>query len=961
MDGLLFTNADLDQELIEKENRQKERERLSKVKREQEEKEKKEKEKKEKVYDKTLFLLDGYSIIYKSYWAFISRPLTDRNGNNISAYYGFFQTLLHILKDNKMDGLAVTMDEKEPTFRHILYPEYKATREKAPEDLHSNVKPIKETLRKMNIPVVSKSGFEADDVMASLATKAEENGWKTVIVSGDKDLCQLVSPSCAILRPPKKKGDSQYRMMGRDDVKEEYGVYPEQIVDFLSLLGDKADNVPGVNGIGEKGAVRLLGEYVSLEGIYRHLNSLKESERKRLEEGKDNAFLSKKLVVLSKDAIPDDFDLESLKSSSFTLSGALSDFEEKNLKSLVVRVRPKKEESMKSEETDSETGVETKKENLLNESEMYLLDKGSYNIQRSMEEVEASWDDIVSFKDGTIALFILSEGKNVYGFSYLTEPLKATYVPVGQGGITKEDFLALFEKYISSKKIKVIVHSGKELLKTLFEMSLSCDIVSDTMIESWLLSSNDGVYTLEVLCGKYFSKTLLDIKDVTASCALESVDEGVLALYSSLRADYTGRLERVLARRLYEKGLDKIYREMELPLLVVLSKMEREGIILSPERIEKLKNETDKRVKELVDAIYLLAGYSFNINSTQQLSRLLYDERKLEKGKKTMRGYSTDTATLESLKSSGDPIIGYLLEYRQLSKLKSTYIDVLPSLRDENGRVHTTFLQTGTATGRLSSRSPNLQNIPVRTEEGRLIRSAFIPANGRVFISADYSQIELVVLSWMSGDENLQKAFLSGEDVHRYTAALIYNKDGSEVTSHERRVAKTINFGIMYGMSAFRLSNELGITRHEAQEFITRYFERYSRVKSFVEETVKNGERDGYVRTYWGHEREIFGIRSRNKTEKAAAERTAVNTVIQGTAAEIMKKAMIAIADEMEKRGMKSKMILQVHDELIFEAVNEEKDTLEALIREKMEGCVTLPVPLRVSIESGLSWGDMHL
>ncbi len=963
MDGELFSSADLDQELIEKENRKKERERQEKLLKKEEEKKRLEEEKKEAVYDKTLYLLDGYSIIYKSYWAFVSRPLTDREGNNISAYYGFFQTLFHILKENTMDGLAVTMDEREPTFRHLMYPQYKATREKAPDDLHKMVDPIRKTLQKMNIPVVSKAGFEADDVMASLCDMAGGKGWKAVIVSGDKDLCQLVSDHVSILRPPKKKGDSRYTMMGRDEVKAEYGVYPEQIVDYLSLLGDAADNVPGVSGIGEKTAVRLLSEYVSLDGIYRHLDAFKEKERKRLEAGRDDAYLSRKLVELSKDALDETFDIESLKCENFTLSRSAEDFEERNLKSLVIRAKARKGSTGEGEE-EEKTGSVERSEPLLNESERYLLDRGNCRTVTSLEEVRRDFESISLFSGGVISLFLLSDGylpsSPIHGFAYSSEPLKSVYVPVGNTGISEDDMTALFREYLSSGRIKVIAHSAKPVIRLLSQRGVDITVHSDTMISSWLVSSNDGVYNLDFLAGRYFSQTLLTLSDITGGAPLDDVDPTLLAKYSSLRADYTYRLERVMARRLAEKGLEKVYREIELPLLKILSDMEDRGIYLSKEKINALKEKTDSRVHELEEEVYLLAGYRFNINSTLQLSKLLYDERKLEPGRKTMRGYSTDTETLEGLRKSGDPIISYLLEYRQLSKLKSTYIDVLPSLWDENGRVHTTFLQTGTATGRLSSRSPNLQNIPVRTDEGRLIRSAFVPGEGKVFISADYSQIELVVLSWMSGDDALREAFLSGQDVHRYTAALIFNKNAEDITSAERRVAKTINFGIMYGMSPFKLSNELDISRAEAKDFITRYFERYSKVKAFVEKTVKDAERDGFVRTYWGHMREIQGINSRSKTEKAAAERTAVNTVIQGTAAEIMKKAMIAVSDEMKKRSIKASLILQVHDELIFEVDEADADELEKLVKEKMEGAAELSVPLKVSVERGHSWGDMH-
>ena len=751
-------------------------------------------------------------------------------------------------------------------------------------------------------------------------------------------------------------------MMDREGVKEAYGVYPEQIVDYLSLLGDSADNVPGVSGIGEKTARRLLEEYVSIDGIYRHLDDLKPSEKKNLIQDRESLELSRKLVVLSSDAVPDDFDINALSVSNFTPSEASSDFENLNLRSLVVRTGKKSTDG--ENETEKTESEETESRSLLGEKEKYLLEKGMYNTICTRDGVMKDWERISSFKGGVIALYLLSEdyvpSSPILGFAYSPEPLTATYVPVGNGGITEDEMTEIFSSFLPTGRMRVTAHSSKSIISILAARGIECRIEDDTLLGSWLISSNDAVYSLDVLCGKYFSTTLLSAQDITHGGRFSDVETEIIARYCSLRADYTSRLARVVSRRIHEKGLEDIYRNMELPLVRVLESMEREGIYLSLERMDELKAKADSRVKELEEAIYLAAGYTFNINSTMQLSRLLYEERGLEKGKKTMRGYSTDTATLEGLKSSGDPIIALLLEYRQLSKLKSTYIDVLPTLRDATGRVHTTFLQTGTATGRLSSRSPNLQNIPVRTDEGRLIRSAFVPSEGCIFISADYSQIELVVLSWLSGDRGLQEAFLSGEDIHRYTAAMIFNKKSEDVTTAERRVAKTINFGIMYGMSAFRLSNELEISRHEAASFITRYFERYRTVQDFVSATVKDAEEKGYVRTYWGHVREILGINSRNKTEKAAAERTAVNTVIQGTAAEIMKKAMLGVTSEMAGRSLRSKLLLQVHDELIFEVPLEEADEMEALIKEKMEGAVSLPVPLKVSVERGHSWGDMH-
>ena len=964
MTDTLFSEADLDPELMEIERKKKERERVAEEDRKAQEKKKEEESKSQFTWDKTLYILDGYSIIYRSFFAHISKPILDKKGDNINAYFGFFQTLFSFLGTYEMDALAVAMDEKGPTFRHELYPEYKANRESAPQDLHAQVEPIKETLKKMGIPVISKVGFEADDIMASLSKWANDRGWNVVICTGDKDLCQLVGDHVFALRPP-KKNEKKHVLMDREGVKEFYGVYPEQIVDYLTILGDSSDNVPGVKGIGDKGAVKLLTEYLTLDGVYRHLDSVSKGARVKLEEAKSNIELTRTLIKLRYDAAPEGFDLESMKISSFDISAAADDFMARDMKRLA-SVAASKKNGGEGKTALLEKNVEQEEEKdivLLTQGERYLLEKGKYDIVNTKEELEKRLDKAISFLSGETSIEFLTDGylpsSPLLGVSLSFEPLSAFFVPFGEEGIKVEEFASISEKYLNGK-MKVIAHSAKSQIERSRYYSIPLTITSDTMIEAWMVNSNEGVYSLDFTVSRFFSQTLLSIDDIRGNNSVSSLSVEEKAKYTNLRADYIQRLSRVLERRLHERNLWEAYTTMEIPLITILSEMERNGILLSSEKMQELKESIDKRISDLVDTIYKEAGYEFNINSTLQLSKLLFEERMLPPGKKTQRGFSTDTATLEGLRETGDPIITNLLEYRTLSKLKSTYIDVLPTLRDEEGRIHTSFLQTGTATGRLSSRNPNLQNIPVRTDEGRLIRNAFVPGEGNVFISADYSQIELVVLSWMAEDQNLRNAFLSGEDVHKYTAALIYEKDVKDIDQKERRVAKTINFGIMYGMSAFRLSNELGISRGEASQFIEKYFQRYSGVKAFVEKTVKEAEENGFVKTYWGHRREIVGINSRNKTEKAAAERTAVNSVIQGTAAEIMKKAMIEVDKALKERALKTKLLLQVHDELIFQVPLSEADEVESLIKEKMEGAVSLPVPLKVSVERGNSWGDMH-
>lgn len=950
----LFSELDLDPEMIELERKREERKKLEEVKTVVEEHFPVEPQ----VFDKKLYILDGYSVIYRSYFAHITSPLTDKDGNNISAYFGFFSTLFSIISNYGMDYLAITMDEKAPTFRHEMYPLYKANREKAPEDLHQQVPLIRKSLAKMGVKVLSKPGFEADDVIASLTKKAKERGIDSIMVTGDKDLCQLVDDHVFALRPP-KKGESKYTLFGAKEVKAAYGVEPGQIVDYLSILGDASDNVPGIKGLGEKGAVKLLTEYLTFDGIYRHLDSLSAGVKKKLVEGRESGELSRKLVKLSFDALDDDFDFAPLSVDLIDKAAISSDLEEKGFKALARRALAGT--GLKTEDIKVEEVVENK---LLTEKEREALSgPGSFVVIEKADELDRILKEIETFHGRTISLELLTDGYEnnaeslAFAFSY--EPKKAYFVSLLDGGRAVLDILG---SYLKDGRIRVVAQDAKYLLKHLWKDGLDSEgIIFDTMIASWLIDSNANVYSLEDLATRFFSETLMNLADFKEKGkSVSDCPKEILVRYLSERADYILRLHRVLERRLHEKSLVEVFKSYELPLVRILAKMEIEGIYLSEERMEDMRIKTDERLSELVATIYSLSGHEFNINSTMQLGKVLFEERNLPVGKKTQRGYSTDTATLEGLKVTGDPIVELVLEYRQLAKLKSTYIDVLPTLRDEDGRIHTSFLQTGTATGRLSSRNPNLQNIPVRTDAGRLIRSSFVPRDGYMFLSADYSQIELVVLAYMTDDPGLTEAFRKGIDVHRFTASVIFSKSIEEVTPAERRISKTINFGIMYGMSAFRLSGELGISRGEASEFIKTYFDRYDGVRQFVEKTNKSASELGYVKTEFGHIRDIIGINSSNKTEKAAAERVAVNTVIQGTAAEIMKMAMIGIAKKLEEGNFKSKLLLQVHDELIFEVLEEEKDEVEKLVRDTMENAVKLSVPLRSSIETAYSWGDMH-
>lgn len=952
----LFSEADLDQELLAINSKSKDRKKENAI----EIKEKKE----DKDFSKRIFIIDGYGLIYRSYFAFITRPLLDNNGKNVSAYFGFFNTLFSLFRDYSFDYFVVALDAHGPTFRHEMYPEYKANRDAAPDDLHAQVPLIEETLKKMNIPYISKVGFEADDLIATICAEANRHEIDAVMVTGDKDLLQLVGRHVQALRPP-KKNQPKYEFFGPEEVFKEYQIRPDQIVDYLSLLGDSADNVPGVKGIGEKGAVKLLEEYVSLDGIYRHLDSLPKGNRSKLEEGKDSAYLSKALVTLKSDVFTiETFDDPAFLVSKIDYASGIPEFEKNNCKSLarsaVALSHGEVKVEEKSEVKEEEKAVNTPPE---------LLGLGSYQTVSDIKILRALFEE--AYRKGGLIAFdtettdVDMRNAELVGFSFSYQIKKAYYAPLvseGEKLLDRQDVIKLFEDYFVSGKLGIIGQNVLFDLGVLSKLGIeNVRVVFDTMLASWLLDTESERFNLDFLAGKYLSYETIHYDDVVkkgSTFADVPVDEATR--YSGEDSDLAWRLKLLFEPMLEEKGLMSVYQSYELPLIKVLLGMEREGVLLDKNFMESLSQTLNKRKDELKSDIIAIAGHDFNLNSPLQLSKVLFEERKLETGKKTRNGFSTDTATLEGLKNSGDPIIEKILEYRGVAKLLSTYVETLPTLADENGRIHTSYLQTGTATGRLSSRNPNLQNIPIRTDDGRLIRSAFIPKEGCVFLSADYSQVELVVLSHMSGDENLQKAFREGGDVHRYTASLIFDKKLEDIDAHERRVAKTINFGIIYGMSAFRLAGDLGIPREKAKSFIETYFARYSGVSSFIAETIKKAERDGYVKTLGGHVRRINAINSRNKVEKQAAERVAVNTVIQGTAAEIMKKAMIDIYADMENEGLKSKLLLQVHDELIFEVYEDELEKLTKIVRDRMENAAKLAVPLRVGIETGKRWGDMH-
>jgi DNA polymerase-1 len=918
---------------------------------------------------KQLFIIDGYGLIYRSYFAFINRPMTDLEGNNISAIFGFFRMFFSIINKSVPTYLAVAMDSLTPTFRHELYEEYKATREKTPEDLHAQIPIIEQMLEAAGVPVLREDGLEADDLIASLAGKTGQMDVEAVIVSSDKDLLQLISPSVSALRPVKK----DMLWFDRERVFEEFGIYPEQVVDYLALIGDSADNIPGVKGIGPKGAVKLLSTYPSLEEIYEHLDEQTPAVRKKLEQSREQAFLSQKLAQLHKEAEVC-CDLEKLSVGNFKFEKMEQYFLKINSKSLAKEAASygggnRKQKAPKSSMqpdlfgSDDDQGAPAK-----SGPDPELTGEGVYHTVTGLPELgnlieKLREAGLFAFDSETDSLDEMVA--RPVGFSFCCNAREAYYLPLIAGGkqvLDPEDVKRMLRSLLEDPDVRVVGQNIKYDYKVLKRWGIEiANCYFDTMIAAWLLDAGSGQFGMDALARQYLDYTPTSYKEVVPSGSIFSdIQLEKAAAYAAEDADITFRLFTLFSAMIESRGMNSLLFELEMPVLGILAEMELKGMHLIRERLEEYGKEIQERIEKLEQQIFTECGREFNINSTKQLQEVLFEQRSLSPAKKTKTGYSTDTSVLEEL-AKVDVVPQWILERRGLVKLKNTYIDALPALiNPETGRIHTSFLQTGTATGRLSSRNPNLQNIPIRSKDGRMIRSAFVPSEGRIFLSADYAQIELVVLAHVADDPGLKEAFLTGVDVHRHTGSLIFDVPLEQVTDQQRRIAKTINFGVMYGMSAFRLSRELDIPRKQASQFIDAYFSRYSGIRSFMDRIVYEAEKTGKVSTMLGHERIIGAITSRNKTEKAGAERIAVNTPIQGTAADIMKKAMITVTGRLRKAGLHADLILQVHDELIFEVDPAEVEEVSAAVRDEMERVVELNVPLHVSIETGSSWGEMH-
>jgi DNA polymerase-1 len=960
-----------------------------------------------------LYLIDAYGLIYRSYFAFLSRPLRNAQGQNVSALFGFARTLISLLDEGaslangkgasggiqKPRYLAAVFDSRTPTFRHKKYPEYKATRQKAPEDLHAQVPLVEETLRALGVPVLQAEGYEADDIIATLVSRCREEGRPCYIFSSDKDLLQLVGEGVWELRPAKTASDGKsagglpYDCIGPDEVKAEWGVDPNRVLDLLSLTGDSSDNVPGVKGVGEKTAVKLMARYGSLDEIYNNIAGIEGAIGKKLAAGKESAYFSKSLITLECQVPLFVKSIDELSVENLDRPAGARVLLREGIRQSALALDPQAGQASADAAGSEEAAPNTNPAGSVKiagpdrtPADPALLGEGSYRIVLDMKELEKILEQGRAQK--LLALDFETDSLDAWnahpiGISLAVQPKEAVYVPVAghrrgemEGADTHLGFRfeerspfvdpaevrkALADVFADSE-MTVVAHNAKYDYKVSRGWGIprwACKIW-DTMVAAWLDDPERNNYSLDSLAAFHFGYAPIAYNDIVPKgSTFADVDLETAARYSGEDADLTLRMMRRLEGRIQKTGSGKLFTDLEMPLLPILAEMEGEGIMIEKQVLWDYGTELAKELGDIEDQTYKTVGHEFNLGSPKQLQEVLFTERRLTPGKKTKTGYSTDMAVLEEL-AREDPVPALILRHRILAKLKSTYADTLPNLADAESRLHTNFVQTGTATGRLSSREPNLQNIPIRDEEGRRIREAFIARPGQVLISADYSQIELVILTHLSGDKNLIAAFQEGKDVHARTAALIFGIPEEEVKPDQRRMAKTINFGVMYGMSAFRLANELGISRTEAASFIDAYFKTYAGIRRFIDSLIKETEETGYVSTIFGRRRYIMAINSRNKTEKKAAERVAVNTPIQGSAADIVKIAMLKLDQALAEQRSPAKLLLQVHDELILECPERDAPGAAALVREVMENAVQLKTPLRVRVETGKRWGDFH-
>ena len=892
-----------------------------------------------------LVLLDGYALLYRAYFAFIRAPRINSRGENTSAVFGLTLQLGKLVEDCRPTYLAFVLDTSKPTFRDELYPDYKGTREKMPEDMREQIPWARELMEDgFKVPILEYDGYEADDVIGSMARLSAARGIETVIVSGDKDFYQLIDPDTRLYN--RKGAGEETEWVGPENASDRLGVPPEKTVDFLALMGDSSDNVPGVKGIGKVAAGKLLAQFASLEDIYARLEEVKpEGLRKKLEEDRANAFLSRQLVTIHTD-IGLEVNWDKLRYELPDKAKLSEIFERLEFRSLRERYGLDEPAPEKKEPAGGK----------------------NYRLADSVEKLQEAAGQIR--KAGLFAVDVETTSLDplqakLVGVSLACRNDEAWYVPLAHKdgkNVSLEHVQKIIGPLLADPAIGCVGQNIKYDFSVLSRQGMETEgIVGDPMIASYLLDPGLRSHKLDVLAESLLGYRMQPYEEVTrrgeGQVLFDEVPVAEACFYSCEDADITLIIHHKLNERLTAENLDRLYLEVELPLIPVLARMEMAGVAVDVPYLERLSAEMQQRLEELEKTAWKLAGREFNVNSTQQLAQVLFDELKIKPGKKTKTGYSTDSSVLESLWEE-HPLPGVMLELREVAKLKSTYVDALPrEVNPVSGRIHTSFNQIVAATGRLSSSNPNLQNIPIRTEEGRRIRRAFVPsAADRVLVGADYSQIELRILAHLSGDKSMIQAFTDGLDIHTETSARLFGVEPQKVTTEQRSRAKTINFGVLYGMGAHRLSNELKIPYKEAKQFIDDYFDRFPKIRQYIDWQVASAREKGWVTTLKGRRRSLPEINSSNRALRQNAERIALNSPIQGSAADLIKVAMIEVDRALREKFPQAKMILQVHDELVFDVPERQAEEVGELVRERMENAVRLEVPVRVDLGRGRNW-----
>ena len=890
----------------------------------------------------TLYLVDGSSYIYRAFYGV--RHLSTSTGIPTNAIYGFGTMLNRVLRERSPIYMAIALDAPGPTFRHDLSPDYKANRPRMPEDLSEQIPFIKRLITALGIPYMEIPGYEADDIIGTLATWASDQGAEVVMLSGDKDLLQLVNPKVHMWDSMKDE------VFGPAEVEKRFGVPASQVVEVMGLAGDSSDNIPGVPGIGPKTAQRLIKEFGSIENLLSALDRVsKEKERKRLEAHSDQAIMSRALAKIKCD-VPLDKDWQEFELGEADRDDLINLYRELEFKKLLQELEGTKA-SVEPEEIRPD----------------YQLVTTTDGLEQILSQIRRSPKVAFSLmiSDGG------SFGSDLLGLALAWGPEQGRYLPLShQSGsssasLDQSEVMKLLAPILNDPRVPKVIHNSKQAWIILNSLGVELSgLQFDTMLGAYVLDPGKRVQNLEVLAREHLDVSLVAFEDLVGTGkkrrSIASVPLERVSSYAGDQAIFALQLADILDEKIKAANQETLFNDIELPLVKVLARMEIKGVKVDVERLDLLAKGFSERLEVSAEKIHHMAGESFNINSPQQLGRILFDKLGLPMGKKTKTGYSTSMDVLSSL-SPHHPLPGEVLNYRSLMKMKNTYVDALPRMvNPDTGRIHTSYNQTATVTGRLSSSEPNLQNIPVRTEEGREIRRAFVADSGNVLISADYSQIELRILAHYSKDEALLEAFSKGEDIHLRTAAEIFGVQPDAVTAEMRRQAKAINFGIIYGMSSFRLARDLGIPQKTAREIIKRYFERYQGVRSYVEEMPETGREQGFVATLFNRKRFLPDLNSRNHNIRQFAERTAINTPIQGSAADIIKLAMIRIDEELERRSLPARMIMQVHDELVFEVEVGGAQEVAQLVQYEMESVASLAVPLVVEAVIGANWDEAH-